>query len=263
VLGWQAAYAPTEIQKQECQSATKGAGQKTDECKSLWEKTTTDPVAFFTFVLAVSTISLWATSIWSGRRQSADMKQMADIAEKQLAISAAQTDIQEKQHAIGRLQFLATHRPKIRTKHVVLKSNILAATKVLADVTLINDGTAEAFIVEFGVKFFIQRKGDMLPPISKFQPAKTVIDRFPLGLGVSTTFEGVTDGTTLSELQTYAIPKGDLALYCVGYVHYVDGVGQIRTTAFCRKLIFAENASSWVDTGRFRIFDDPDYEYAS
>jgi hypothetical protein len=64
VLGWQASYAPTEIEKQECYEAAKKAAHKTEECKSLWEKTTTDPVAFFTFVLSVSTIGLWvATAI--------------------------------------------------------------------------------------------------------------------------------------------------------------------------------------------------------
>jgi hypothetical protein len=62
VLGWQSSYAPTETEKQECREAAKKAGHKTEECKSLWEKTTSDPVAFFTFVLSVSTIGLWAAT---------------------------------------------------------------------------------------------------------------------------------------------------------------------------------------------------------
>jgi hypothetical protein len=88
VLGWQASYTPTESEKQECQDAAKKAGRKTEECKSLWEKTTTDPVAFFTFVLAVSTISLWVATLLGGRRQSRDMQ--ASIAVSTAAVNVAQ-----------------------------------------------------------------------------------------------------------------------------------------------------------------------------
>jgi hypothetical protein len=62
VLGWQSSYAPTEIEKQECREAAKKAGHKTEECKSIWEKTTTEPVALFTFVLSLSTIGLWVAT---------------------------------------------------------------------------------------------------------------------------------------------------------------------------------------------------------
>src|SRR4051812_35618615 len=66
VLGWQAAYAPTEREKQECRDAAAKSGHKTEECKSVWERTTSDPVALYTFglflftgVLGLSTIGLW------------------------------------------------------------------------------------------------------------------------------------------------------------------------------------------------------------
>jgi hypothetical protein len=35
VLGWQAAYAPTEREKQECRDTATKSGHKTEECKSL------------------------------------------------------------------------------------------------------------------------------------------------------------------------------------------------------------------------------------
>lgn len=66
VLGWQAAYAPTDKEKQECYEAAKKSGHKTEECKTLWERTTSDPITLYTFgtfiftgVLAASTIFLW------------------------------------------------------------------------------------------------------------------------------------------------------------------------------------------------------------
>jgi hypothetical protein len=71
-LGWQASYAPTEREKEACYQASKQAAGKTEDCKTLWEKTTTDPVAFFTFVLAISTGGLWLATIGlyiAGRKQ--------------------------------------------------------------------------------------------------------------------------------------------------------------------------------------------------
>jgi hypothetical protein len=72
VLGWQAAYAPSEVEKRQCEEAAHKSGFKSEECKTIWERTTTDPVAFFTFWLVVftgglgvSTVMLWR----AGERQ--------------------------------------------------------------------------------------------------------------------------------------------------------------------------------------------------
>jgi hypothetical protein len=93
--------------------------------------------------------------------------------------------------------------------------------------------------------------------------ATTTVGGGQLPPGVSTTFEDGSDGTVLSGTQNLAIQKGQSLLYCVGYIHYADSVPRIRTTAFCRVLQFPEFATSWVNTGRFRVSDDRDYEYQS
>lgn len=79
VLLWQTAHSHTEIEKQECYEAAKKAGHKTEECKSLWEKTTSDPVALFTFVLSISTIALVGSTIalWVATKDSARIAQAA------------------------------------------------------------------------------------------------------------------------------------------------------------------------------------------
>jgi hypothetical protein len=84
VLGWQASYAPTEMEKQECQDAAKRGSHKTEECRNLWERTTTDPVAFFTFWLAISTIGLGVSTILLWRAGENQKRLMADTAERQL-----------------------------------------------------------------------------------------------------------------------------------------------------------------------------------
>jgi hypothetical protein len=92
VLGWQASYAPTEIEKQKCYDAAHKSGHKSEECKTFWDKATTDPVAFFTLVLAVSTIGLWGATIFlyrAGEKQIAVAGRAADAAAA--SVDAAET----------------------------------------------------------------------------------------------------------------------------------------------------------------------------
>jgi hypothetical protein len=59
VLGWATSYSPSEREKQDCYEAAKKSGHQTEGCKTFWEKTTSDPIATFTLVLAFSTVGLW------------------------------------------------------------------------------------------------------------------------------------------------------------------------------------------------------------
>jgi hypothetical protein len=63
VLAWATSYAPTNPEKEACYQAAAKSGRDTHECESFWEKTTSDPVAMFTLVLALSTIGLWMATI--------------------------------------------------------------------------------------------------------------------------------------------------------------------------------------------------------
>jgi len=52
-----------------------------DRLALIWEKTTNDPVAFFTFWLAISTVGLWIVTWRSGVRQSREMRAAIKAAE--------------------------------------------------------------------------------------------------------------------------------------------------------------------------------------
>src|SRR5439155_17726172 len=93
VLGWQASYAPTEIEKQACYQAAEKSGHKIEECKTWWERATTDPVAVFTLVLAFSTIGLWIATVG-------------------LYLAG------EGQLKLARQEFIATHRPRVIVRFV-------------------------------------------------------------------------------------------------------------------------------------------------
>jgi hypothetical protein len=107
VLGWQAANVPTDAEKQKCYDAAEKAHHKTEECKTLWQRTTSDPVAFFTFWLVLSTIGLGISTVmlWgagekqfrharrSSAIQSRDMKASIAVAER--SASAAERALRD------------------------------------------------------------------------------------------------------------------------------------------------------------------------
>jgi hypothetical protein len=93
VPGWQAAYAPTDAEKQKCYEAAHNAGHKNEECKSFWEKTTSDPVALFTLVLAISTIGLWVATVFlyrAGEKQFQHARRSAASQSRDMQASIAE-----------------------------------------------------------------------------------------------------------------------------------------------------------------------------
>jgi hypothetical protein len=81
VVGWATSYAPTDPQKDACYQSAAKSGRNIDECKSFWEKATSDPIAAFTFVLAISTVGLWIATIglyFAGERQLAHLQKSSE-----------------------------------------------------------------------------------------------------------------------------------------------------------------------------------------
>lgn len=229
VLGWQASYAPTEIEKQKCYAAAHESGSKSEECKTLWEKTTSDPVAFFTFVLAVSTIGLWGATIFLYRAG-------------------------EKQIGLARAQFLATHRPKIRIKNVWLLNEFWYDHPLNVRVVCVNHGTTDAQLIDYGVDFLLVRHGGALPPDHPFafRRAKSTV----LKPGISGPFPDLVQ--PIDEDTEIAVRNGKADFYCIGYLHYMDGSKNVRTTAFCRQLVLNRPLRG---AGHFVKVENPDYEY--
>jgi hypothetical protein len=95
VLGWQASYAPTDSEKRQCEESATKTGHKTEECKTLWERTTTDPVAFFTFWLVVFTGGLGVSTVmlWRAGERQIELARETSTAQSrdmQASIRAAQ-----------------------------------------------------------------------------------------------------------------------------------------------------------------------------
>lgn len=90
VLVWATSYSPTKEEEQACYDAAKKSGRQTEECKTFWERTTSDPIATFTFVLAISTVGLWVATgalYLTGEKQIGVAKQSADAAQASAKIA--------------------------------------------------------------------------------------------------------------------------------------------------------------------------------
>ena len=133
-----------------------------------------ETIAYYTKVLAWFTVILAGASVIQGwmliradatlKDHAAQLKRASDFTETQNAIISAQTDIQQKQHAIGRLQFLATHRPKLIVRHVQIEDFgarfglptewFSHEEEVKGGLVVVNIGGSEATIIDARYRIF-------------------------------------------------------------------------------------------------------------
>src|SRR5215467_7465324 len=75
LLGWQVALTPNEPERRRCYEIAQKAGTRIDECKTFWERTIGEPVAFFTFGLAIATLLLGVSTValWQAGEKQADL----------------------------------------------------------------------------------------------------------------------------------------------------------------------------------------------
>lgn len=199
-------------------------------------------IAWFTLSLRRSTDKLWE----AGERQIGIAAQMAELTRQQVAIASSQTDIQIKQHAVGRLQFLAAHRPLLRVRYFKQTSDGDEAIRVAFTIVNIGTGPAELAGSRVAIEFFSPRAlptpfylgGQDITAPRRFEPGAT--DEYSIGFPV----------TKNRVLELEATGKN---LFIFGTIIYADDNGDTRTTAFCRR---------W-DTraDRFYSVEDTDYEH--
>jgi hypothetical protein len=190
-------------------------------------------IAAFTIVLAIRTGGLFKET--AGLRAIATEQRAymlrSIIATEKLAEAAHRTA------ALAREEFNATHRPHLNIRDVCLDGKNIAYL-------LINNGTAEATIVESWIMVEYVPGNEILRPLRSY--GHDCLGRLHFAVGE------VKD-------RTYFPPQPlnffcDNILYFVGTIVYSDPAGHRRRTVFRRR---------W-DTDRQGFFsvDDPDQEYS-
>ncbi len=195
-------------------------------------------------------------------------KEMSDTQERQMLVAGSQADIQLKQHAIGRLQFFATHRPRLRVRHVsvVTADHIGHPTlffnhgaQVKGALIVVNVGGSEAKTVDTRYRIFFTKTG--LPASAPYDDDFRTDLLLPgqvlkVGESVATPIEDTIDmnggGSPEGEIFLRAFDAEDWVIYVMGQIRYQDEAGADRFMGFCRKR---------GGDGRFSAVDDPDYEY--
>lgn len=211
-------------------------------------------IAWFNFSLSHSTKQLWREARVARRIALRNVRAARASAEAAQASADAMRD-----------EFMSTHRPRLRVKHVVLTSEIWDGEEIEIKLIIVNAGNTHARIIECSVVTVAVPKGRELPgrpeyPFnSRFKPAAETLPS-----GKTYIFPRLKRGHVLTDADNTGLRNGSLSLYRYGFVEYLDlGVSpRLKTTAFCRVLVVPMRPTSYVDIGRFVLHIDPDYEYA-
>ncbi len=155
---------------------------------------------------------------------------------------------------LARAEFLSTHRPKIRIKHVWLMNEFWYDHPLNVRVVCVNHGTTDAHLIDYSVDFLIVRRDSAFPPDYQFPFRRSIVT--VLKPGISGPFPDLIQPIT--ESTEIAVRNAVADFYCIGYLHYADGSKNIRTTAFCRRLVLNQPHRG---SGSFIKVENPDYEY--
>lgn len=202
VLGWATSYSPNEEEKKACYQAAEKSGHSYEECKTFWQRTTSDPIATFTLVLAASTIGLWVATIGlylAGERHS----------EREL-----------------RAYISGPNKAEVINFHTTNPASLL---------TFKNSGKTPAHEVSVWASSAVAVFPLENPPAA---PNKTVGEGASMGvIGPGDDFHArfASDIAVTPEERTEVI-AGRCAFFVYGELTYTDSFGRARHTTFCRFL---------------------------
>ncbi len=162
----------------------------------------------------------------------------------------------------ARQEYISSHRPRMRIKHVWLSEPLEEGKPVMVNVVSVNAGDSGAQIIEFGVVTCIVPKHQH-PPNDPFKDVTGLYPMITLPSGKSLDHTPQEAGfLTLSEVASIRI--GTASLYCFAYVDYIDSSRPPipRKTSCCRILAPSGGGAMSIFGGVFRRVDESEHEYA-
>jgi hypothetical protein len=216
-------HAPP-IKSEQRTDATNQAGVERNSSETFWQRTTSDPVAFFTLwvalftcALAVSTVGLWIVTYWS------------------------------LDHA--RREFLTTHRPRLIVRQFEIDP-IFENFFVKVYYSIVNVGNSDAILTSTTSQIILCLDEDEsigVDPVAR--PLGMMA--LPPGARIAGTAEWKKE---ITELQGEQIRNGVLTVCALGEITYMDGQGTVRRTRFRRTYkVFADKFVKSAD-------EDQEYE---
>lgn len=167
---------------------------------------------------------------------------------------------------LAREEFIASHRPRIRVRHIWIRDSLQEDRRITADLVFTNVGDTTALITSVTCDFKIVRIGDPLPEkIAALEGVWKLTFPDELDPGVAMTIAQISSSEVFSKQDIQNIRGQTVGLFCFGRICYSD-IGpektrKFRTTAFCRA--FSHAALGSQNVGRFWPMHkpDPDYEF--
>jgi hypothetical protein len=159
---------------------------------------------------------------------------------------------------LAKEEFIATHRPRLIVRSVTLlpprhpSLPIEPGEPIQIEWAVVNVGNTPAKIIEGNATHLVGGQSfNARTPYSSERNNMTGIALIP---GGAYTFVLQADGVDVQNpAQLDIISRGGMVIYFFGFIMYQDDIGNVRRTAFCRRYDPI--------VGRFRLVDDPDYEY--
>lgn len=180
------------------------------------------------------------------------------VAHAKTAAEAANSQVQ-----LAREEFYASHRPRIRVRHIWPIGPLNPGERAAVEISFVNIGDVESIITEFGIDFNIIDPKQRLPGGMHPSIGHEII--FPIcALGKDCLTGTLKSKGPIDANNVMEIRQGSKILICFGYFEYCD-LGPIETrktrrTSFCRA--FLPSPAGYGD-GRYTTLTipDPDYEY--
>jgi hypothetical protein len=220
---------------------------------------------------AIAMTFFTALLVWVSFRQEKISRTQSRVGERQLSLAALQTDLLTTQKEIARQGHLATHRPKLAVRNVVLQPHactwpgqpmLITGEIAGGELYVVNRGGSAAWITNALVIIHHQAPPSLpMKPPYEGSAGNTGPMASPLlaGKAISVPIQSMQPVGQDKAVDILRSKSPD-SLYVMGWVEYQDGTydqetdSQLtRRTAFCRKF----DAS----TRRFVRVKDDDYEY--
>lgn len=205
------------------------------------------------------------------RRQANISSHQTELLETQSRLTALQTDILEKQKEIARQGHIATHRPRLSVRNVVIRAEqrswpglpeLILGEMLTGQLYVVNRGGYEAQITDALVMIY-QTDKPHLPMERPYEGQNGNIGRWakPLLAGQSSPIPFGLNEPVSADVRSRIIDgKDGKRLYVMGWIEYRDGGYDIRSdTHFTRRTAFCRLFDT--ERQRFVRVDDEDYEH--
>lgn len=212
-------------------------------------------LAIATIVLAIFTFKLWSET--KNLREGADhqAKEVATQNTRQLSIAGRQLRLLTEQEKLQRLQFLATHRPKVLVRRIEFVR--AEGGPEMVRYTVQNIGSNRCEIIKTSATIWRPKERELWPSSNDYGRVRE--DPIELNGGESKASTNSPSRELLAELAfdfgyVKANGSGDGGrTFFIGFLKYKDDAGVVRETGFLRRFIW--------ETSSFVVVQHPDYEY--